>query len=194
MLNIGYFITKTTGKWNWCGEAFWKLRAGIGMLANILMFKYVVYKTAYFLLLKIMKTWVNFVRINYLSLTWKVKWRPLFTPIRVTSDKCKLVLWTAITRFYNQQLFNLLFLLGTKKTRRHQARAFQMVYPETTLKPFTVKMSQKQISTKFRNFILWNFEKQIAPCVSTGGEVSFDAGHIIGFRPQTQKLKLHTNK
>ena len=38
------------------------------------------------------------------------------------------------------------------------------------------------------------FEKQIAPCVSTGGEVSFDAGHIIGFRPQTQKLKLHTKQ
>ena len=115
MLNIGYFITKTTGKWNWCGEAFWKLR-GIGMLANVLMFKYFVYKIPYLILLKIMKTWVNFVVINYLSLTWKVKWRSLFTPIRVTSDKCKLVLLlTAITRFYNQQLFNFLFLLGTKK-------------------------------------------------------------------------------
>ena len=156
------------------------------MLANVLMFKYVVYKTAYFLLLKIMKTWVNFVRINYLSLTWKVKWRPLFTPIRVTSDKCKLVLWTAITRFYNQQLFNLLFLLGTKKTRRHQARAFQMVYPETTLKPFTVKFSQKQISTKFRNFILWNFEKQIAPCVRTGRELSFEWSHRVTLQNSIQ--------
>ena len=157
MLNIGYFITKTTGKWNWCSEAFWKLR-GIGMLANVL-FNYFVYKITYLILLKIMKTWVNFVVINYLSLTWKVEWRPPFTPIRVTSDKCKLVLLTAITRFYNQQLFNFLFLLGTKKKEDTKQVHFRW-YPETILKPFTVKFSQRQIWNKFRNFILWNFEKQ----------------------------------
>ena len=28
--------------------------------------------------------------------------------------------------------------------------------------PFTAKFSQKQILTKFPNFILWNFEKQVA--------------------------------
>ena len=43
--------------------------------------------------------------------------------------------------------------------------------------PFTAKFSRKQISTKFPNFILWNFEKQIAPCVSTGRELSFEWSH-----------------
>ena len=42
------------------------------------------------------------------------------------------------------------------------------------INPFTAKFSQKQISTKCPNFILWNFEKQIAPCVSTGRELSFE--------------------
>ena len=42
---------------------------------------------------------------------------------------------------------------------------------------FTAKFSRKQISTKFPNFILWNFEKQIAPCVSTGRELSFEWSH-----------------
>ena len=45
------------------------------------------------------------------------------------------------------------------------------------INPFTAKFSQKQISTKFPNFILWNFEKQIAPCVSTGRELSFEWSH-----------------
>ena len=40
--------------------------------------------------------------------------------------------------------------------------------------PFTAKSSQKQISTKFSNIVLWNFEKQIAPFVSIGGELSFE--------------------
>ena len=43
--------------------------------------------------------------------------------------------------------------------------------------PFTVKFSQKKISTNFRNFILWNFEEQIAPFVSTGRELSFEWSH-----------------
>ena len=43
--------------------------------------------------------------------------------------------------------------------------------------PFTAKFSQKQISTTFPNFILGNFEKQIAPCVSTGRELSFEWSH-----------------
>ena len=43
-----------------------------------------------------------------------------------------------------------------------------------SINPFTARFSQKQFSTKFRNFILWNLEKQIAPCVSTGREVSFE--------------------
>ena len=42
------------------------------------------------------------------------------------------------------------------------------------LNPFTAKFSQRQISTKFPHFILWNFEKQIAPCVSTGRELLFE--------------------
>ena len=42
------------------------------------------------------------------------------------------------------------------------------------LNPFTAKFSRKQISTKFTHFSLWNFEKQIAPCVSTGRELSFE--------------------
>ena len=55
------------------------------------------------------------------------------------------------------------------------------------LNPFTAKCSQRQISTRFPNFIFLNFEKQMVPCESTGREVSF--GHIIGFRPQTQTLE-----
>ena len=48
---------------------------------------------------------------------------------------------------------------------------------EELLNPFTAKFSRKQISTKFPHFILWNFEKQIAPCVSTGRELSFEWSH-----------------
>ena len=43
--------------------------------------------------------------------------------------------------------------------------------------PFTAKCSQRQISTRFPNFIVSNFEKQIAPCVSSGREVSFERSH-----------------
>ena len=43
--------------------------------------------------------------------------------------------------------------------------------------PFTAKCSQRQISTRFPNFIVSNFEKQIAPCVSSGREVSFEWSH-----------------
>ena len=43
--------------------------------------------------------------------------------------------------------------------------------------PFTAKCSQRQISTRFPNFILSNFEKQIAPCVSTGRELPFEWSH-----------------
>ena len=46
--------------------------------------------------------------------------------------------------------------------------------PYRHINPFTAKFSQKQISTKFPNFILWNFEKQIAPCESTVRELSFE--------------------
>ena len=48
---------------------------------------------------------------------------------------------------------------------------------EELLNPFTAKFSRKQISTKFAHFILWNFEEQIAPCVSTGRELSFEWSH-----------------
>ena len=30
---------------------------------------------------------------------------------------------------------------------------------------------------KISNFILYNFEKQVAPCVSTGREISFEWSH-----------------
>ena len=43
--------------------------------------------------------------------------------------------------------------------------------------PFTAKFSQEQISTNCPNLILWNFEKQIEPCVSTGRELSFQWSH-----------------
>ena len=43
--------------------------------------------------------------------------------------------------------------------------------------PFTVKCSQRQISTKSGNFILWHFEKQMAECDSTGRELSFEWSH-----------------
>ena len=43
--------------------------------------------------------------------------------------------------------------------------------------PFVAKCSQRQISTRFPNFILQHFEKQIVPCVSTGRELSFEWSH-----------------
>ena len=46
-----------------------------------------------------------------------------------------------------------------------------------SLNPFTAKFSRKQISTKFPNVILWNFKKQIAPRVSTDGELSSEWSH-----------------
>ena len=49
-----------------------------------------------------------------------------------------------------------------------------------TFAPLTLSLpnlSKSQISTKFPNFILWNFEKQIAPCVSTGRELLFEWSH-----------------
>ena len=52
------------------------------------------------------------------------------------------------------------------------------------LNPFNVKCGQRQILTKFPIFIV---DKQIAPSESTG-RVHLN-GHIIGFRPQTQKLE-----
>ena len=45
------------------------------------------------------------------------------------------------------------------------------------LNPFTAKCGQRQISTKFPNFIFQNFDKQIASCESTGREVSFEWSH-----------------
>ena len=36
------------------------------------------------------------------------------------------------------------------------------------------KFSQKQILTKFPNFLLWNSKKEIAFCESTGRELSFE--------------------
>ena len=38
----------------------------------------------------------------------------------------------------------------------------------------TAKFSQKQILTKFPNFLLWNSKKEIAFCESTGRELSFE--------------------
>ena len=42
------------------------------------------------------------------------------------------------------------------------------------INPFTAKFSQKHISTKFHFVKFW---KQIAPCVSTGRELSFEWSH-----------------
>ena len=41
----------------------------------------------------------------------------------------------------------------------------------------TAKFSQKQILTKFPNFLLWNSEKEIAFCESTGRELPFEWPH-----------------
>ena len=57
------------------------------------------------------------------------------------------------------------------------------------INPFTVKFSQKQISTNFPNFVLKNFEKQITPCVKVKAESFHFNGHIIGFCRQTKKLE-----
>ena len=51
---------------------------------------------------------------------------------------------------------------------------------EQHLQAYTVKCDQRQIS--FPNFIFYNFEKQMASCESTGGNVHLN-GHVIGLRP-----------
>ena len=43
--------------------------------------------------------------------------------------------------------------------------------------PFTAKFSQKQILTKFPNFMLWKLGKQMASCESRGRELSFEWSH-----------------
>ena len=43
--------------------------------------------------------------------------------------------------------------------------------------PFSAKCGQRQVSTKFPNFIFQNCEKQIALCESTGRELSFEWSH-----------------
>ena len=43
--------------------------------------------------------------------------------------------------------------------------------------PFTTKCGQRQISTKFANFIFQNFDKQIASCESTGRELLVEWSH-----------------
>ena len=42
---------------------------------------------------------------------------------------------------------------------------------------FTANCGQMQISTKFPNFVVENFEKQIASCESIGRELSFEWSH-----------------
>ena len=55
---------------------------------------------------------------------------------------------------------------------------FQAEFIENeSINPFTAKCSQRQISTRFPNFILYNFVKQIVPCVSAGTELSFEWPH-----------------
>ena len=56
-----------------------------------------------------------------------------------------------------------------------------------SINPFTAKWSQRKFSSKFANFILWSFEKQIA--VKVQAESFHLNGHIVGFHPQTQKLE-----
>ena len=55
-------------------------------------------------------------------------------------------------------------------TAKHSGRTFPF-------NPFTAKCGQRQISTKFANFIFSNFEKQMASCESTGRELSFEWSH-----------------
>ena len=42
------------------------------------------------------------------------------------------------------------------------------------INPFTAKCGQRQISTKYPNFISQDFDEQIASCESTGRELSFE--------------------
>ena len=64
-----------------------------------------------------------------------------------------------------------LILSHIRNTTRHTIRKGLFV------NPFTAKCSQSQISTKVPNFIFENFDKQIAPCESTGRELSFEWSH-----------------
>ena len=81
---------------------------------------------------------------------------------------------------------NIYLLIGDVDDRQNFLFVFIHVKISPSLNPFTAKFSRKQISTKFPNFIQWNFKKQIALCVST--ESFHLNGHIIGFCPQTERL------
>ena len=60
--------------------------------------------------------------------------------------------------------------------------------------PFTAKCGQRQISTKFANFLLSSFEKQIAPCESTGRELSFEwSHHRILFTDSKDRVTLQSS-
>ena len=61
------------------------------------------------------------------------------------------------------------------------------------LNPFTAKCGQRQVSTKFPNFIFQNCEKQIASCESTGRELSFEwSHHRISSADSKVRLALQT--
>ena len=61
------------------------------------------------------------------------------------------------------------------------------------LNPFTAKCGQRQVSTKFPNFIFQNCEKQMALCESTGRELSFEwSHHRISSADSKVRLALQT--
>ena len=64
---------------------------------------------------------------------------------------------------------------------------------QQVLNPFTAKFSQKQTVDKFPNFILWNFEKQIASCVSTGTQPSFEWSHHMHRISSTDSNRLKSS-
>ena len=60
--------------------------------------------------------------------------------------------------------------------------------------PFTSKCGQTQISTKFPDFIFYNFDKQIASCESTAEEVSFEwSRHRISSADSKVRLALQNS-
>ena len=81
---------------------------------------------------------------------------------------------------------NIYLLIGDVDDRQNFLFVYIHVKISPSLNPFTAKFSRKQISTKFPNFIQWNFKKQIALCINT--ESFHLNGHIIGFCAQTERL------
>ena len=96
-------------------------------------------------------------------------------------DSLSLVIFLAGPTFFH----TLALPAASTKSRRYTQRMRKRCwfgstfysYKRSLINPFTAKCGQRQVSTKFPNFIFENCEKKIAAGESTGRELSFKWSH-----------------